>query len=102
MGCNGTIIENDDDWLIISDTTSNEFGFYGYTHLYDACGVCGGNSVGVCVSVNDNEDGKYCIPFGNIQIPNILDYTMSNITDLIYDDSFIINGINIQSKNISW
>ena len=35
------------------------------------------------------------------QIPNILDYTMSNITNLIYDESFIINGINIQSKNIS-
>ena len=36
------------------------------------------------------------------QIPNILDYAMSNITDLIYDESFLINGINIQSKNISW
>ena len=35
------------------------------------------------------------------QIPNILDYVISNITELIYDESFIINGINIQSKNIS-
>ena len=74
LSCDGTTIINDEsEWLTPSTANMNELGFGGYLHLYDACGICGGNSVGVCVS-DDSDNGKYCVPSNTDLIPNILDY----------------------------
>lgn len=74
LSCDGTTIINEySEWLTPSNANVNELGFGGYQHLYDACGFCGGNSIGICVS-DDSENGKYCIPNNTELIPNILDY----------------------------